>query len=205
MQVLEIGSWSDYKTLVSAKALLMQYSDTGTSYEIFAPEDHAFLWHINLVKGTSDADDFEDNFQATANQPLEHKAGTGRVERVCTSPQPNGTTERWKGYEIDCGLTDESKTIDITFGTKIYLRGGMIYSKDVGNGDKVKVEIQMQINSVWTTVMTPMDDLFLCNGMRVEVVSPECMEFPTTYRLHVTFTPATLGAKKTYLLLDYYA
>jgi hypothetical protein len=206
MQSMEIASWSDFKSLVASKKLLMQYSVGANSYDIFAPEANVLLWHVTVVSGTADYEDFEDNFMPTANAPLEIKAGTARVHRVSNSPQPNNTTERWKGYEIACGAEDSSASLDISFGTLIYLRGGMIYSKDVANGDKVKVEIQMQINSVWTTIMTPMEDLFLVNGMRVEVLSSECMEFATTLRLKITFTPVSTGtAKKVYFLLDYYA
>lgn len=206
MQQMEVASWSDFKTLVTAKALLPQYMESGNIYDVFATEHGEFIWHVNVVKDTADGDDFEDNYKANYNKPLEIKAGVGRAERICVSPQPNNTTERWKGYEISCGTEDTSVAIDITFGTKIYLRGGFMYSKDVTNGDKAKVEIQTQIASVWTTIMTPMEDLYLVNGMRVEVLSSECMEFATTLRLKVTFTPAATGtAKKVYMLLDYYA
>lgn len=206
MQTMEVSAWAEFETLVASKKLLMQYTEDATGYEIFAPEGTILLWHIRVLKDTTDGDDFEDNHKATANKPIYVRSSALRPMRVSASPQPDGTTERWKGYEIDCGVLDSSKSIDISFGSLIYLRGGIAISDDVAAGDKFKVEIQMQINSVWTTIMTPMEDIFLLPGKRVEVVSPECMEFATTLRMHVTFTPASVGvAKKIYLILDYYA
>jgi len=206
MLTMNINSWADFKTLVNVKTLLMQYSEDEACFNIYAPEDHTFLWTISLLKGSDDGDDFEDNFKADANKPLEIKAGVGRTERICVSPQPNNTVEHWNGYEISCGDSDSSASIDISFGTKIYLRGGEIKSKDVVNGDKFKAEIQMQIDGNWTTIMTPMEDVYLLPSMRETVRGDDCMEFPTTYRLKITFTPVSTGtAKKIYIVLDYYA
>lgn len=204
---MPVATWSEYKALVSSKKLLIQYSQLESKYLLVAIEGQALAWTISLLQDEGeDVSDFENNFKSAANKPIEVKAASNRPPRVSASPQPDSTTERWKGYEIDCTSEDASKAIDISFGALIYLRGGMIYSKDVTNGDKAKVEIQTQIGGVWTTIMTPMEDLFLVNGMRMEVVSPECMEFATTLRLKVTFTPAATGtAKKVYLVLDYYA
>lgn len=205
MEKMEVASWSDFKTLVTSKALLPQYVEGPDRYDIFATEHGEFSWQVSVLKDTTDGDDFEDNYKAGYNKPLEIKAGAGRTERVCVSPQPNNTVEKWKGYEISCGDSDSSVSIDISFGTKIYLRGGEIKSKDVVNGDKFKAEIQMQIGGVWTTVMTPMEDIYLLPSMRETVKGDDCMEFPTTYRLKITFTPVSTGtAKKIYIVLDYY-
>lgn len=70
MQLMNVNSWSDFKTLVTNKVLLMQYSDNGISYEIFAPEATVFLWTTSLVKGSSDATDFENNYKSAANAPM---------------------------------------------------------------------------------------------------------------------------------------
>ena len=70
MQIMSVNSWSDYKTLVTNKTLLMQYSDDGNTYNIFAPEAQTFLWNISLLKGTSDATDFENNYKSAANAPM---------------------------------------------------------------------------------------------------------------------------------------
>jgi hypothetical protein len=72
MQIMDLTSWTDYKALVSSKALLLQYSDKGDYYDIYAPEDSSFLWHFALPKdGGSDVTDFETNYKPTANAPLE--------------------------------------------------------------------------------------------------------------------------------------
>lgn len=70
MQEMNLTSWSDFKTLVTSKVLLMQYSVGSNSYEIFAPEAGVFMWHITLDSGTSDYTDFETNFKSSANAPM---------------------------------------------------------------------------------------------------------------------------------------
>lgn len=76
MQEMTVGSWTDYKTLVSSKSLLMQYSVGVNSYEVFSPEAAVFLWHITLNSGTADYIDFENNFKSAANAPLTLGGGT---------------------------------------------------------------------------------------------------------------------------------
>jgi hypothetical protein len=70
MQTMSVTTWSDYKTLLTSKVLTIQYYDDGTSYNLFAPEAQTFLWSIVLLKGSSDATDFETNFISTANAPM---------------------------------------------------------------------------------------------------------------------------------------
>ena len=206
MIIVPIASWTDFESLVSSKKLLMQYSEDPAGYEIYAPEGEIFVWNIHLLKGTSDGDDFEDNHKATSNKPLFVRGGADRPMRVSASPQPDGTVEHWKGYEISCGSGDSSKTIDVTFASKVYLRGGTMYSAEVVAGDKFKAEVQADVGGgTWVTVLTPMEDIFLLANIPTVVTSPECMEMPTTTRLRVTFTPSSTGvAKKVYFFVNYF-
>jgi hypothetical protein len=70
MQTMEVATWTDYKALLASKTLTIQYSESPTWYELYAPEATAFMWHISLEKGTADATDFETNFKPTANAPM---------------------------------------------------------------------------------------------------------------------------------------
>lgn len=204
MQSMSVASWSDFKTLVTNKKLLMQYSDNGATYDVFASEAGVFMWQYTLLKGSADGDDFDTNHKANANKPMEIRSAANRPMRVSASPQPDGTTEMWKGFVIDVADTDTEKYVDISFASTVYLRGGTIYSKDVEPEDKFKAEIQVIANGA--TVKTPMLDCYMIPSEPVVVISPECMEFPNYLRLRVTFTPKATGtAKKVYVLLDYYA
>jgi len=77
MQEMEASSWSNFKTLVSNKTLLIQYSDNARGYNLYASEASVFMWHIWLPKDEgSDVTDFENNFKAAANAPLMVGGGT---------------------------------------------------------------------------------------------------------------------------------
>jgi hypothetical protein len=205
MQGMELSSWSSFEALIASKKLLMQYVETPTAFEIYAPEADTFLWHITLLKGTSDGDDFENNHKATANAPLEIKAGPGRPQRVCISPQPDGTYWHEKGYVLECGANDSTAELIVSFSAKVYLNGGEIVSPSVVEGDKFKGEVQTQIGGNWTTILAPLEDIYMLPNLKSVVRSDECMEMPTTYRLKITFTPAATGtAKKLYVKLDYF-
>lgn len=70
MQTMEVDTWANYKTLLASKSLTIQYGQSATWYELFAPEATTFLWHISVEKGTADATDFETNYKPTANAPM---------------------------------------------------------------------------------------------------------------------------------------
>lgn len=80
MQIMEISSWTEFKNLVETKQLLLQYSDNSREYDLFAPESSSFLWHTSILKESSDATDFETNFKASANRPLEYRSSDGLVK-----------------------------------------------------------------------------------------------------------------------------
>ena len=68
---MEASSWSNFKTLVSDKTLLIQYSENARGYNLYAPEASVFMWHIWVPKdGGADVADFETNFKPTANAPM---------------------------------------------------------------------------------------------------------------------------------------
>lgn len=76
MQTMNVPTWSAFKTLVSDKSMLMQYSESATTYDIFAAEAQTFLWNTCLLKGSSDATDFENNYKSAANAPMTIGGGT---------------------------------------------------------------------------------------------------------------------------------
>lgn len=206
MQIMEVASWAAFETLLSNKSLQIQYSEDSTGYDLYAPEGNFFLWRTRILKGTADADDFEDNHQANANQPLEVKGGAGRPMRVASSPQPLETIEHWKGFEVSFGLLDTSKTIYISFSELIYLRGGILLQDNVKNGDKLDVWVQVDVGGgTWVDYVKIMDAVPLSIENSVEVLSPESMAFATNLRLKLTITSTASPVRTYYGYLDYYA
>lgn len=81
MQPMNIQSWSAFKDLVSAKELLIQYSEDANYYYICSPEAGALIWQTTLVKDNgTDVTDFETNFKSSSNKPLEYRSEDGLVK-----------------------------------------------------------------------------------------------------------------------------
>lgn len=206
MQLMNINTWAGFKALVNSKQLLIQYTESEAVYELFAPEAGSFMWATSLLKGTSDATDFENNFKPTANASLENKAGIGRPERVAASPQPNNTTEKWKGFHVEIGAEESAKTIDISFDTTVYLKGGTVYSNDCSSLDHVKADVVAKANPAYVIKANVLDGIFMLPGDKINFMSSECMLMPSTVMLRVTYTKGTPTdtARSVSALADYF-
>lgn len=187
MQIMNVNSWDAFKTLITAKKLLMQYSDMPTTYDVFGAEDKAFLWSYSILKGSEEATDFENNFKDDANQPLEIKATSTGAQRVAPTSQPADTTEKWKGYHAEMTTLETTKTILINFPVDVFLRGGFIFSENCDSEDYFTVDV------VWTdypaTVIYPnlLEEIHMMAGTCIPFVSAECMKFPTMLSLQITY------------------
>lgn len=207
MQVMEVNTWTEFKTLVATKLLLMQYTELGSKYDVYASEG-LFMWHCSIDKVTptsSDQTDFETNFKSTANAALENKAAAGRPERVAASPQPNNTTEKWKGFHVEMDITDSSAIIDITFDTSVYLKGGIIYSNDCSNGDHIKADIVLKANPAYVIKANILQNVYMLQNTIIPFMSSECMLMPSTVMLRVTYTKTDTETKMSVsALADYF-
>jgi hypothetical protein len=125
MQIMNVATWSDYKTLVADKSLLLQYSETSTTYDIYAPEAQTFLWNICLLKGTSDATDFENNYQAAANAPMTIGGGTIQAhiigetqiftnEAIRDTAAHNSSTGQNSGFRVKTIIVQNTLNQDVS-------------------------------------------------------------------------------------------
>jgi len=62
-------TYSAFLSTIAAKFLAIQFSETPDQYFLFAIEGN-ISWETVLLKGTSDATDFETNYKASSNKPL---------------------------------------------------------------------------------------------------------------------------------------
>lgn len=79
MIVIPIASWTEFKNLVAGKSLAPQWYETADTYEVQAVEDGIYLWQSALLKGSSDATDFETYYQDIWNVPLDKVGGLRHV------------------------------------------------------------------------------------------------------------------------------
>jgi hypothetical protein len=189
MKEIQSLTWTDYKALIATKKLLIQYSENQNAYDLFAPEGQMFLWSYSIAKdGGADQTDFETNFKPTANAPLENKADFGRPDRVAPSPQPNNTTEKWKGFHLEMGTDVTSATVDIAFDVDVYLKGGILYSDDCDCEDYVKADVVAKANPAYVIKSNILKDVYMLPNSIIPFMSSECMFLPATVMLRVTYT-----------------
>jgi hypothetical protein len=207
MNKMDIALWSDFKSLIASKALMIQYSDLGDKYDIYAPEAQTFLWHTFLSKdGGTDVTDFETNYKAKANAPLEVKAGTGRPVRYSNSPQPLNTYNKWKGYQAILAPGSTFTFVDIQFASAIYFRGGYVYTNDADLDDTVSADVLLATND---SVLMPkmIDSVSLSSGILLPFMSDESMQFPNYYKLRISFySPDGISQTERYhnVMLEYF-
>ena len=206
MKTIGINSWSDFKSLVSVKQLLIQFTEGPATYEIYAPEAQTFLWEICLLKGSADATDFEQNYKTTSNQALEIKGGAGKPDRVAASAQPIGTTESWKGFHHESPAGESSFTFDIWIGASVYLRGGHIYSDDCTCEDYVSADIVLKDDPTVILVPKILDQVYLLPNTLIPFVSEESMEMPAVAMIRATYTKKTgdTSARCLSALMDFF-
>lgn len=146
--------WSEFKIQVVSRMMNAQWVDLG-DYSLIA-FDGQLMFTCTLVKGTSDAIDFETNYKDIWNQPQVIKSSESGLERFYSSPRPQGTSTYFcgqgddvatpaigSGQEIFVDMTtgDSVKTIYLDFTEEIYPKDGIVFFKGAPMGAKVDVYI----------------------------------------------------------------
>ena len=198
-------SYPQLKSLISSKGLLLQYIENLDSYDLFALETN-ISWETSVLKdGGSDVIDFETNLKTSCNKPLEIRAAAGRPQRFSSSPQPIGTVEHWKGYQITVPAGQTSAYIDISFGSTVYLRGGYIVSSDVDFDDYVQADVLVAANSA-TYIGGLITTAYMIPNLPVSFESDESMAFPTSLKIRVTLNICEVEEQDVHanVLVDYF-
>lgn len=89
-------TWDEFKDISAKKNLMIQFTVSGNRYEIWATDiSDIYQARIRItdpvVEG-SEQEDFETNYKASCNQPLEQRNDEGRVIVMTTSRPLNATT-----------------------------------------------------------------------------------------------------------------
>lgn len=197
--------YSQLKSFLTSKSMLVQYVDNGASYELYATEAN-ICWEATVAKdGGSDQTDFETNLQSTANAPLEIKAAAGRPIRVSASPQPDGTVQHWQGYQLILPAGQLSAYIDISFSSTIYLHGGYIVSADVDYDDYIQADVLLVANNA-EYIPGIINTAYMIPNLPVSFESNESMAFPTAVKIRVTLATAVANVTDVHanILVDYF-
>ena len=115
-------SWTEYKEIcITDKNIPVQYLDKGTWYYIFAVDD-TIAYALEMSKSdprNADQIDFEDNYKATANQPIHPSDLDGRMYTRSGSRPLNKTTYFTMIGDGD-GTIGDGNTLDWDFSNSDY-------------------------------------------------------------------------------------
>jgi len=133
-------NYSDLKSLIEAKNLRLQYSETSSRYSLFAIEG-SISWESTLIKSTDDATDFENNLKDTANKPLEYRSNDGLI-KVASAKFVESLGFYLTGEATQADLTaDSSGYIKYHFDDPYTLSGVVAFWKDANFGDYLDFEV----------------------------------------------------------------
>lgn len=168
MHEIQVNTWSDYKTLISSKKLLIQYAEFADRYDLYAVEASAFMWVCSIAKGGgSDATDFENNYKSDANAPLEVKDDDGKpYTRAESRPiytatwftgsgdKTDSPEEIGRGKEFRWDMSDttndvhpsppsgmKGKRLEFSFIDTVWVKEGCVYYKDKQKGSYIEFMI----------------------------------------------------------------
>jgi len=84
--------WTDFKTIIASKSLLMQYVENSISYNIWAEENNVLYKTEIMISSPASTDqlDFENNYKDSCNNPVVEVNDEGKQVVISTS-RPKGT------------------------------------------------------------------------------------------------------------------
>lgn len=94
--------YNQFKAITISKNLLGQYKENTNDYELFAIEA-GISWETRLRKGTADTIDFETNYKAGYNQPLEQRDAAGVLQTTSLN-YSSQTSKTGKLFKINSGI-----------------------------------------------------------------------------------------------------
>ena len=127
-QTIQIANWSDYIALVLNKKLLLQYTEDASAYQIYAGEEMMFIWYYTMTKdGGADQIDFETNYKAGANIPLNYTQTAGHSQ--------------FEGRTIELGENDTEGYCEWIFDADVYINKALPIPIDAQWGDYIDFDV----------------------------------------------------------------
>lgn len=199
MQTMEITSWSDFKALVTAKGLLIQYTQVDNYYSIYAPES-PFLWHISLIQdGGSDQIDFETNYKSTANAPLEYRSVDG-LPKYASAMFVDNLSYWVDGTNGNLSISaGQSGYLRTNFSVPFKLNGVDIHWENANFGDCINFEIGMYNNNDTSSENNFISLSQFANQYRIMGTDTKMFQVDTVKTIPPTYNNSNIYIRTTYI------
>lgn len=203
MKILDINSWDEYKQVVADRDLTGQYYDHGDYYSIFAKDDY-IIFQTKLTKDEgANVVDFETNYKTDWNSRLEYRTTEG-ILRTTASPRPDNTHTVFMGVGDNSGYglgnrlifnmtaIDVSKSIDNCFDEDVYIKDGIIITKDAPLGSYIEF---LMYDNQDNLAAKYCEKVNLLGTQRIDLNSEDTALFPQGFKLktHVCNSDGTNG------------
>ncbi len=182
-------SWLDFKSQMIIRDGLFQEIETAKFYDLYLHDDF-LLFHCSLPKNdtefSADIEDYLDNFQASANKPLERRTDHGLLNSS-TSSRPMGTATFFSGagengqhiqFDMKAADTGSHKSVLIDFPESYYVKDAVIAARNAPLGSVLSAYVE-HISS-GTLVKEFAKDIPLLNGHRFDLNSDDRTEAITS-------------------------
>lgn len=197
MKIVDLD-YSQFKSMITSKGLLLQYKETESQYELFAVELN-ISWESTLLKGSDDATDFETNYKATSNLPLEYRSVDGLPKYASAMFVDN--LSYWVdgaggSLTIASGQTGYSKT-HFAFGFN--LNGVDVHWEGANLGDYINFEVGVY-NSNDTSSESNFIQLFqFANQFRILGIGTKTFTVDTVKTIPSTYNGLDIYIRTTYV------
>jgi hypothetical protein len=165
-------TWSEFKTIVADKNLVVNFNEGDVFYYIFAPEGSA-TWFTEIEKTSpesADQLDFENNFKNNSNKA--HKSLLNQITPPGTTRVVNVTQELVSGFFDTTYLIPAGKilTIQRVFCASSLSLGNIVSSKlelyDDLNGDGTVLSLATTLYTIGGLADIFINEQFVGNGAR---------------------------------------
>lgn len=190
-----ITFWS----LVAAKILLPQYYDGGNVYYLFAVED-SISWETIIQKdGGSDQLDFEQNHQASCNQPLEYRSVDG-LPKVASAMFVDNLSYWVDGSNgILVVASNQTGYVRTNFLTNFSLNGVDIHWASANLGDAVNLDVGVYNNNDTSSENNFIQIAQFANQYRVLNEGTKTFTVDTVKTIPPTYNGLTVYIRTTYI------
>lgn len=135
--------WPAFKFLVTQKGLSIQFIEHNGNYHLKAIDGQFILDCVLPIDPQNEETlDFETNFKASGNQPIQKMNGQGCVVIAPTFEDTEGLTTIWKGHRY-ITQPEALNIFDTLITTQLKLRGGWYKLLSTGATDEDYVEFSI--------------------------------------------------------------
>jgi len=202
-----ILNYIDFKTIVNAKSLLWQYTETSGCYDIFA-FDSLIEYKTSILKHPEDYPnkegedanllDFETNYKTNANQVLDPRSLDG-VQRQAPGLYQVEDSFYIKGDKINVPVSSTGK-IEFQSAYDVKLVGIIAFWKDSDIGDYIECSVGYYVGEDWIEIIKYGETLYVVGSNKVDISTNDYAIIPIGVVVRIEYTNVSSTTAKDFIV-----